>query len=200
MPPVTDTKGLLISAIRDDDPVLFLEHRKLYGIKGPVPEDEYTIPFGKADIRRSGNDTTIVATSWMANLACEVGDELEHEGFNLEIIDPRTLIPLDKKTIIESVKKTGKIILSSDACERGSHLKDMAETICELTFDYLDAPPIVVGSHNWITPAYELEEYFFPQPEWIIDAIHEKIMPLKGHIVRNNFTKNEQIRLNKLGI
>ncbi len=104
------------------------------------------------------------------------------------------------KKVLESVKKTGRIVLASDACERGSHLKDMAQTISELAFDYLDAPPVVIGAKNWITPAHELEDHFFPQPDWFIDAIHEKILPLKGHVARNNFTSGEQIRINKLGI
>ena len=102
--------------------------------------------------------------------------------------------------MIESVKKTGKILLASDACERGSYLKDLAQNITELAFDYLDAPPVVVGSRNWITPAYELEKWFFPQPDWIIDAIHERIIPLKGHRVTNNFTKAEKIRRSRLGV
>ena len=90
--------------------------------------------------------------------------------------------------------------MASDACARGSRLMDMAQTISELAFDYLDAPPVVVGARNWITPAFELEQYFFPQPEWIIDAIHEKILPLEGHVAQTNFTPNEQIRRNKLGV
>ncbi|NMB95474.1 MAG: dehydrogenase, partial [Clostridiaceae bacterium] len=102
--------------------------------------------------------------------------------------------------VLESVKKTGKIVLASDACERGSYLKDIAQAISEAAFDYLDAPPVVVGSRNWITPAHELENYFFPQPGWIIDAINEKIMPLKGHVATSNFTVNEQLRRNKMGV
>ena len=94
-----------------------------------------------------------------------------------EIIDARTLVPFNYEKVLESVKKTGKIILASDACERGSYLNDMARNIAELAFDYLDAPPVVIGARNWITPAYEQEHYFFPQAEWFIDAIHEKIMP-----------------------
>ena len=96
--------------------------------------------------------------------------------------------------------ETGKIILTSDACERGSHLKDMAQTISELAFDDLDAPPVVVGARNWITPSHELEEHFFPQAQWMIDAFHEKIMPLNNYVASNNFTELEQIRRNKLGV
>ena len=109
-------------------------------------------------------------------------------------------MPFNYEKVIESVKKTGRIVLASDACERGSHLKDMAQTISELAFDYLDAPPVVVGAKNWITPAYELENHFFPQASWILDAINEKILPLKGHVSTANFTSLEQIRINKKGV
>lgn len=102
--------------------------------------------------------------------------------------------------VIESVRKTGKILLASDACERGSYLNDLARNIGEYAFDYLDAPPVVIGSRNWITPAHELEEFFFPQPEWIIDAIHERIIPLDGHVPTTNVTYNEKIRRDKLGV
>lgn len=91
------------------------------------------------------------------------------------------------------MEKTGRVVLVSDACERGSHLKDMAQTISEFAFDYLDAPPVVIGAKNWITPAHELENSPFPQPDWIIDAIHEKILPLKGHVSKSNNTDNELI-------
>ena len=102
--------------------------------------------------------------------------------------------------MIESVKKTGRIIITGDACERNSFMRHMASTITELAFDYLDAPPVVVGARNWITPAHEMEEAFFPQPEWIIDAIHERLLPLKGHKVKHNFSLMEQVRDNKRGV
>jgi 2-oxoisovalerate dehydrogenase E1 component len=124
----------------------------------------------------------------------------EKYGISAEIIDARSLVPFDFGSVVESVKKTGRIILASDACERGSYLKDLAQSITELSFDDLDAPPVVVGSRNWITPAYELEKWFFPQPDWIIDAIHERILPLKGHQVTNNFTKSEKIRRARRGV
>lgn len=109
-------------------------------------------------------------------------------------------MPFNYDKVIESVKKTGKIVLASDAVERNSILKDMAENISELAFDYLDAPPVVVGSRNWITPAHELEKFFFPQEDWIIDAIHERIMPIPGYVATNNFTDNEKLRRAKLGV
>ena len=105
-----------------------------------------------------------------------------------------------KRQVIDSVRKTGRIIITGDSCERSSHLKDFAQNITELCFNYLDAPPVVVGARNWITPSYELEKYFFPQPEWIIDAFHEKIMPLKNYVAKNNFSDDEKVRIYKNGI
>ena len=98
------------------------------------------------------------------------------------------------------MKKTGRIVLASDACARGSALKEMAQTISELAFDYLDAPPVVIGARNWITPCFELEEHFFPHATWFLDAIHQKIQPLPGYFPVQNFTELEQIRRNKLGV
>ena len=122
---------------------------------------------------------TIGATLYPAIKAADILQE--KYGLNAEVIDARSLVPFNYEPVIESVKKTGRIVLTSDASSRGSFLKEMAQTITELAFDYLDAPPVVVGSRNWIIPAYEMEEFFFPQPDWILDAIHEKIIPLKGH-------------------
>jgi 2-oxoisovalerate dehydrogenase E1 component len=124
----------------------------------------------------------------------------EKYGLNAEIIDARSLVPFNYEPVINSVKKTGRIVLASDASSRGSFLKEMAQTITELAFDYLDAPPVVVGSRNWITPAYEMEEYFFPQPDWILDAIHQKVLPLKGHQVKTDFSTEKSISLNKSGV
>ena len=121
-------------------------------------------------------------------------------GVSAELIDARSIVPFNYEKVIESVKKTGKIVITGDACERNSTMRNMASNIAELCFDYLDAPPVVVGAKNWITPAHEIEDAFFPQPEWIIDAIHERIMPLKGHVCSHNCTELEQIRENKLGI
>jgi 2-oxoisovalerate dehydrogenase E1 component len=124
----------------------------------------------------------------------------EKYGLSAEIIDARSLVPFNYEPVINSVKKTGRIVLASDASSRGSFLKEMAQTITELAFDYLDAPPVVIGSRNWITPAYEMEEYFFPQPDWILDAIHQKVLPLKGHQVKTDFSTEKSISLNKNGI
>jgi 2-oxoisovalerate dehydrogenase E1 component len=206
--PVTpyDAKGLMNSALQGTDPVIFFESQRIYDVgemfhEGGVPEGYYEIPLGEPDIKRAGNDITILTIGSTLYTAIKAADTLKQKyAISVEIIDARSLCPFNYKLVIESVKKTGKILLTSDASSRGSFLKEMSQTITELAFDYLDAPPVVVGSRNWITPAYELEEFFFPQPDWIIDAIHEKIQPLKGHQVKNNFTLNEQIRRNKKGV
>jgi len=201
-----DAKGLLNSALSGTDPVIFFESQRIYDIgelfhKEGVPKDYYEIPIGEPDIKKEGKDITILTVGATLYRALEAAKILEEKyGLSAEIIDARSIVPFNYEKVIESVKKTGRILLTSDACERGSHLKDMAQTISELAFDYLDAPPVVVGSRNWITPAHELEEYFFPQPEWMIDAIHEKILPLPGHVPVTNFTKQEMLRINKLGI
>lgn len=201
-----DAKGLMNSALMGTDPVIFFESQRIYDmgeffhLEG-VPEGYYEVPIGEPDIKKEGKDITILTVGATLYRALDITKILEEEhGISAEIIDARTLVPFNYEKVLESVKKTGRILLASDACERGSHLKDIAQTISEVAFDYLDAPPVVVGSRNWITPAHELETYFFPQPEWIIDAIHEKILPLKGHIPTTNFTLNEQLRRNKFGI
>jgi len=118
----------------------------------------------------------------------------------MEVIDARFINPLNYEKIIESVKKTGKVVLASDACERGSFMHTMASNIGQLAFDYLDGPIVVVGARNWITPAAELEEAFFPQKEWIIDTLHERILPLSGHNVSTVQTTDEILRRNRLGV
>ncbi|MGI6536910.1 MAG: alpha-ketoacid dehydrogenase subunit alpha/beta [Caldicoprobacterales bacterium] len=201
-----DAKGLMNSALAGTDPVIFFESQRLYGIGEEfapegVPEGYYEVPIGEPDVKKEGNDITILTVGATLYRAMEAAKILEEKyGLSAEIIDARTLVPFNYDKVLESVKKTGRIVLASDACERGSHLNDMARTISELAFDYLDAPPVVIGARNWITPAHELEEFFFPQPEWFIDAIHEKILPLKGHVPKNNFTPNEQLRKNRRGV
>ena len=117
-----------------------------------------------------------------------------------EVIDARFINPLDYGPMVESVKKTGKLLLASDACERGSFLHTMASHISQITYDWLDGPIVVVGSRNWITPAAELEKMFFPQKEWIIDALHERLHPLQGHEVSSNQTTGEIVRRSRKGI
>lgn len=201
-----DAKGLMNSALQGTDPVVFFESQRIYDIgeqfrKGGVPEGYYEIPFGEPDIKKEGNDITILSIGATLYRVLDAATELEEKyDMSAEIIDARTLVPFNFEPVIESVKKTGKIILTSDATERGSFLNDFAQNITELAFNYLDAPTVVVGSRNWITPAYELENAFFPQPGWIIDAIHEKIHPLKGHSAGQNFTDLQQIKRAKEGV
>lgn len=201
-----DAKGLMNSALMGTDPVIYFESQRLYDIgeqfnPNGVPEGYYEIPIGEPDIKREGKDITILTVGATLYRALDAAKILEEQhGLSAEVIDARSLVPFNYEKVLASVRKTGRIILASDACERGSHLKDMAQTISELAFDDLDAPPVVIGARNWITPAYELEEYFFPQPNWFIDAIHEKILPLKGHVSQSNFTTQEQLRINKLGV
>lgn len=201
-----DAKGLMNSALQGTDPVIFFESQRIYDKgemfhEGGVPEGYYEIPLGEPDVKRKGKDVTILSIGATLYRAMEAADILEQKyGMSVELIDARSLVPFNYEPVIESIKKTGRIVLTSDASSRGSFLKEMAQTITELAFDYLDAPPVVVGSRNWITPAHELEDYFFPQPDWIVDAIHERIVPIPGYTPKSNFTTNEQIRRNKLGI
>lgn len=201
-----DAKGLMNSALQGTDPVIFFESQRLYDLgehfhEGGVPEGYYEIPMGEPDVKRVGKDVTILTIGATLYRAIEAADKLQEKyGISAEVIDARSLVPFNYEPVLASLKKTGRIVISGDASSRGSFMKEMAQTISELAFDDLDAPPVVVGSRNWITPAYELENSFFPCTEWMIDAIHEKILPLKGHVVKNNFTSAEQIRRNKLGV
>jgi len=201
-----DAKGLMNTALQGTDPVIFFESQRIYDIgeqfhEGGVPEGYYEITIGEPDIKRKGTDITILTIGSTLYVALKAAETLQSKyGMSAEVIDARSLVPFNYDLVIESVKKTGRVILASDACARGSYLKDIASNITELAFDYLDAPPVVVGSRNWITPAYEMEEYFFPQPYWILDAIHERIVPLQGHQVASNFSIGEQLKRSKLGV
>ncbi len=201
-----DAKGMLNLALRGTDPVVFFESQRLYQepeilVEGGVPVEYYEVPMGEPALRREGSDITIVTIGATLYRALDAANELEQKyGLSVEVIDARFINPLNYAMIIQSVKKTGKIVLASDACERGSFLHTMASNISQLAFDYLDGPVAVVGSRNWITPAAELEDAFFPQKEWIIDAIHERILPLPGHRVTTVQTNAEILRRNRLGV
>jgi pyruvate dehydrogenase E1 component beta subunit len=196
-----DAKGLLISAIESDDPVLFLEPKRIYrAIKQEVSEEKFSVPIGKAKVLSEGTDITVVAYGAMVREVQKALVMAKEAGYSVELIDLRTIYPLDRETITASVKKTGRLVLASDACERGSFLHTMASNVQTLAFDWLDAPVAVVGSRNWITPAAELEKTFFPQPEWIIDTIHERVLPLSGHTVTTVQTVGEVARKNRLGV
>ncbi len=201
-----DAKGLMHKALNGTDPVIFLESQRIYDVgelfhEGGVPEGSYDVEFGDPDIKRAGSDITILSIGAVLYRALDAADILKDTyGIEAEIIDARSIVPFDYEKVIESVKKTGRLIVTGDACERMSFMKEITQNVTELAFDYLDAPPVVVGSRNWITPGFELEEFFFPQPSWIIDAINEKILPLKGHVSKTNFTKLEKMKNSKLGI
>ena len=143
-----DVKGLLVTALRDPNPVVFLEHKLLYPTRGPVPEEQYTIPFGRAEIKRAGTDVTIVATGLMVSKSLAAADLLAAEGIGAEVVDPRTLVPLDKATIIESVKKTGRLVVVHEAVKRCGFGAEIAGIIAEEAFDYLDGPIKRVAGKN----------------------------------------------------
>jgi len=201
-----DAKGLMNAALQGTDPVVFFESQRIYDIgeqfyKGGVPTGYYEIPLGEPDIKKEGKDITFLTIGYTLYQALEAAKELEEKyGMSVEVIDARSLVPFNYEKVIESVKKTGKIIIASDACARGSFLNDMATNISQLAFDYLDAPVCVLGSRNWITPAHELETAFFPQASWFIDMIHQRIQPLKGYVPLQNFTDGEMARRAKKGI
>ncbi len=198
-----DAKGMLNLALRGTDPVIFFESQRLYDIgeqffTGGVPTGYYEIKEGEPIVRREGKDLTIItigATLYRALEAAQILEESYH--LSAEVIDLRFINPLDYQILIDSAQKTGKILLASDACERGSFLHTVASNLHQLVFDYLDGPVVVLGSRNWITPSAELEEIFFPQKEWIIDAIHERICTLPGHEVSTRQNSEEIIRRNK---
>ena len=172
-----DAKGLLKTAIRDDSPVLFLEHKLLYQSKGPVPVGDYCIPFGEAAIRRTGKDITIVATGAMVSEALKAADEVWSESeIDLEIIDPRTLVPLDLDSLVCSVKKTRKAIIFNEAPSRGSFASDVAAQISEAAFDFLDAPVIVVGMPQAPIPfSPALERELLPSAATLKRAVREMV-------------------------
>ena len=162
-----DAKGLLKSAIRDDDPVVFIEHKLLYSTKGKVPDEEYTIPLGKADIKKTGSDLTIIATSNMVPKVLSVAEELK-DIIDIEVIDPRTLVPLDINTIISSVKKTNKVVIVQEAVRRGGIASDIASYIMEEAFDYLDYPVKIIAGKNTVIPySYVLEKEAIPSEDII---------------------------------
>ncbi len=201
-----DAKGLMNTALQGTDPVVFFESQRIYDIgehfhQGGVPEGYYEIPFGEPDIKREGKDITFLTIGATLYTAVKAAEKLEEKhDLSVEVIDARSLVPFNYEKVLSSVKKTGRIVIAGDATARGSFLNDLACNVTELAFDELDAPPVVVGSRNWITPAFELEYAFFPQENSFLDAVHEKIMPLKGHIPTYNYTDAEKIRRHKSGV
>jgi 2-oxoisovalerate dehydrogenase E1 component len=200
-----DAKGLMNAALNGTDPVVFLESQRIYDVgeqfrEGGVPAGYYEVELGDPDVKVTGSDVTILSVGATLYRVMDAVKLFKAHGISAEVIDARSLVPFNYEKVVESVKKTGRIIITGDACERGSHLNDFARNITELAFDYLDAPPVVVGAKNWITPAHEIEDYFFPQPHWMVDAYHERIAPIPGYVAKHNFTELEQIRNNKKGV
>jgi len=167
-----DARGLLKTAIRDDNPVMFIEHKLLYAMKGYVPDEEYLIPFGRADIKRKGKDVTIIAVSYMVTKALKAADQLAGDKIEAEVIDLRTLVPLDLETLLQSTRKTNRVVIVHEGCRRGGMGAEVASQIQEEAFDYLDAPIQRVGASNVPIPYSEpLENAVIPDEKNIINAV-----------------------------
>jgi pyruvate/2-oxoglutarate/acetoin dehydrogenase E1 component len=169
-----DAKGMMKTAINDPNPVIFAEHKKLLPMKGEVPEEEYTIPFGEADIKREGKDITLIAISYLVHTALKVAERLEKEGISVEVLDPRSLYPLDKKTILNSVKKTGRVVIVHEAPVTGGVGGELAAIIADEAFGYLDAPIKRVGA-KWAPVPFPsvLEDYILPSEDDVVKAVRE---------------------------
>jgi 2-oxoisovalerate dehydrogenase E1 component len=206
--PVTpyDAKGMMNAALAGTDPVIFFESQKLYDMgemfrPEGVPEGYYEIGLAEPSVKRVGADLTIVTLGPALYTAVSAADELaQHFDLSAEIVDLRSANPINYDVLAESVRKTGKVVLVSEAVERGSVMQTVAATLAQVCFDDLDGPPVVVGARNWITPAPELEAMFYPQPAWILDAVHEQLLPLKGYQPTTNRTGGELLRRARLGI
>jgi 2-oxoisovalerate dehydrogenase E1 component len=206
--PVTpyDAKGMMNAALAGTDPVVFFESQKVYDVgemfvEEGVPEGYYEIDLSEPSMKRRGKDLTIVTLGPALYTAIAAADELQSRfGLSAEVIDLRAACPLNYELVVESVRKTGRVLLVSDAVERGSVMHTVASNLTQLCFDDLDGPPAVVGARNWITPAAELEALFFPQPAWLLDTIHERILPLKDYHPSSNQTLGELARRSRLGI
>lgn len=172
-----DAKGLLIASIRDNNPVIYIEHKLLYKMKGHVPEESYTIPLGSAEVKREGRDMTIVATSIMVNRSLEAAEQLSGEGIEVEVIDPRTLKPLDKDTIIKSVTKTGRLLIVHEAAKTGGFGSELSAIIAESeAFGYLDAPIIRLAGRDIPIPYNRTLEYHtVPQVENIVKKARDLV-------------------------
>jgi len=172
-----DAKGLLKSAIRDDNPVVFLEHKLLYATKGEVPKNEYLIPLGQAEVKRPGQDITLVATSLMVHKSLATAETIADE-ISVEVIDPRTLVPLDIDCINASVRKTGRLLVVQEACTRGGFGSEIVRRVTEECFDSLRSAPKVLGGANLPMPfSHPLETACIPQEETIIEAISSLLAP-----------------------
>lgn len=167
-----DAKGMLIAAIRDDDPVIYCEHKNLYSLKGLVPEESYVVPLDKADVKREGRDVTVVAFSKLVHTAVKAADLLRKDGISVEVIDPRSLSPLDEETILGSVRKTHRVVVVDEDNPRCGLAADVVSLVARKAFDYLDAAPqMVTPPHTPVPFSPTLEDYYIPTPDKIADAI-----------------------------
>ena len=195
-----DAKGLMNAALTGTDPVVFFESQRVYDQPelfhpGGVPAEFYTVPLGEPDVKKPGEDLTILTIGATLYRALDAAKTLEADyGLSCEVIDARSIVPFHFEKVIDSVRKTGRIVLASDACERGSILQTFAAKIAQFAFDELDAPPVVVGARNWITPPDEVEDAFFPFPSDILDAIHQHIQPLPGYTVQRRCDSADLLR------
>lgn len=201
-----DAKGLMATALRGNDPVVFFESQRLYDqteIFYPqgVPAEYYTVPIGEPVVLKEGKDLTLMTYGATLYRAWQAAQRFEQEfGLSVELIDGRSLVPFDYEILLNSVKKTGKLILSSDACDRGSYLHTVASNVMQMAFDSLDAPVCVVGARDWIVPPAELEDAYYPQPEWLLDAYHQQIKPLPGYSPSTDRSAQELVKLSKYGV
>jgi pyruvate dehydrogenase E1 component beta subunit len=169
-----DAKGLIKTAIRDDNPVMFIEDKMTYDLKGPVPQETYTVPFGVADIKREGNDVTVIATSSMVQEAIKAADQLSREGIDLEVIDPRTLSPLDRETLVKSAVKTGRVIVVDEGYRSFGVTAELSMVILEEAFYYLICPIVRIGALDVPVPfSKPLEDATIPSASQIVAAARQ---------------------------
>ena len=206
--PVTpyDAKGLMAAALAGTDPVVFFESQRVYDygemfVQEGVPEGYYEIEIGEPSLKRTGTDLTIITLGPTLYTAIAAAEQLQQRfDVSADVIDLRAACPLNYGPLVESVRKTGRALLACDAVERGSVMQTVASNLTQLCFDDLDGPPVVVGSRNWITPAAEQEASFFPQVGWLLDAIHERILPLEGYEPHTDRTLDELVRRERKGV
>ena len=176
-----DAKGLIIAAIRDDDPVIYLEHKLLLNMRGEVPEEPYTIPLGVAEIKRAGEDVTVVATGAMVNFALKAAETLAKEGISIEVVDPRTLMPYDGETILASVRKTGRLLVVDEGYRYCGFGSEIVAFVVENAMDALRQPPRQLTTmHTTIPFSPPMEDYVFPNPDLIAAAVRGMIQPGKA--------------------
>ncbi len=200
-----DAKGLLTSALNGTDPVVIFESQDLYGVgeqfqTDGVPMKSYELPIGVPDVKREGRDITILTIGSALYSAMAAADFLGGYGISAEIIDARSLVPFDYDILLQSVKKTGKLLLVGNEVERGAFLKEIAHNVTEFAFDRLLCAPVVYGCRNWIAPTTDISKNFFPDAQGIVDIIHEKLIPITGHIPEKDFSQEEKLRRLKNGV